>query len=114
MKTQHRLSAKSICILLVLCALSAVKAQMEGPEQEAKQILEAFFVKGGLIVHIGCGDGKLTANNRFWCFKTVGETGYFCCFFGLFWQDRGYLQKREGLTVISLLADCLFLSRLLV
>jgi len=30
----------------------------------AKQILEASDVKGGLIVHLGCGDGKLTAALR--------------------------------------------------
>jgi 2-polyprenyl-3-methyl-5-hydroxy-6-metoxy-1,4-benzoquinol methylase len=30
-------------------------------EQKAKQTLDAAGVKGGLIVHIGCGEGKLTA-----------------------------------------------------
>jgi len=44
--------------------LSVVTAQTEGPEQEAKQILDATGIKGGLIVHIGCGDGKLTAALR--------------------------------------------------
>ncbi|MCK4293992.1 MAG: class I SAM-dependent methyltransferase [Planctomycetes bacterium] len=60
MKTKRRSSAKSICLLLVLCMLSVVTAQTEGPKQEAKQILETTGIKGGLIVHIGCGDGKLT------------------------------------------------------
>jgi hypothetical protein len=32
-----------------------------GYEQTAKQILEAAGIKGGLIIHLGCGDGKLTA-----------------------------------------------------
>ncbi|MBI5686234.1 MAG: PQQ-binding-like beta-propeller repeat protein [Verrucomicrobia bacterium] len=32
--------------------------------QEARQILEATGVKGGLIVHLGCDDGKLTAALR--------------------------------------------------
>ena len=31
---------------------------------EAQQILDAAGVKGGLIVHVGCGDGKLTAALR--------------------------------------------------
>ncbi|KPK49811.1 MAG: hypothetical protein AMK72_03595, partial [Planctomycetes bacterium SM23_25] len=31
------------------------------PEGVAKGILEATGVKGGLIVHLGCGDGKVTA-----------------------------------------------------
>jgi outer membrane protein assembly factor BamB len=30
-------------------------------EQQARRILDATNIKGGLIVHIGCGDGKLTA-----------------------------------------------------
>jgi len=28
---------------------------------EAEEILDATGIKGGLIVHVGCGDGKLTA-----------------------------------------------------
>jgi len=32
-----------------------------GHDQRARQIIDATGVKGGLIVHIGCGDGKLTA-----------------------------------------------------
>ena len=32
--------------------------------QDARQILDATGVKGGLIVHLGCGDGKLTAALR--------------------------------------------------
>ena len=30
----------------------------------AKDILDAASIKGGLIVHVGCGDGKLTAALR--------------------------------------------------
>jgi len=33
-------------------------------EQEARKILDATGVEGGLVVHIGCGDGKLTAALR--------------------------------------------------
>ena len=61
MKTKRRSFAQLICVLLVLCTLSIVVAQKESPEQQAKQILETTGIKGGLIVHIGCGDGKLTA-----------------------------------------------------
>jgi outer membrane protein assembly factor BamB/ubiquinone/menaquinone biosynthesis C-methylase UbiE len=32
--------------------------------QEAKRILDATGIKGGLIVHIGCGNGKLTSSLR--------------------------------------------------
>jgi 2-polyprenyl-3-methyl-5-hydroxy-6-metoxy-1,4-benzoquinol methylase len=33
-------------------------------QRQAKKILKATGIKGGLIVHIGCGDGKLTAALR--------------------------------------------------
>ena len=51
-------------VLLALCMFPAVKARTSNNEQKAGQILGAGGVKGGLIVHIGCGDGKLTAALR--------------------------------------------------
>ncbi len=36
-------------------------AQPNDYNRKAKQILDTTGIKGGLIVHIGCGDGKLTA-----------------------------------------------------
>ena len=39
-------------------------AQPGDYHQRAKEIIEATDIKGGLIVHIGCGDGKLTAALR--------------------------------------------------
>ena len=45
---------------VLFIALAAVAA----PAQEAKDILAATGVKGGLIVHVGCGDGRLTAALR--------------------------------------------------
>jgi outer membrane protein assembly factor BamB len=41
--------------------IPAAIAQQNSPEQAARQILDASGIKGGLVVHIGCGDGKLTA-----------------------------------------------------
>ena len=41
-----------------------VTAQQSVDSQQAKEILEAAGVRGGLIVHLGCGDGKLTAALR--------------------------------------------------
>ncbi|HUU91184.1 MAG TPA: PQQ-binding-like beta-propeller repeat protein, partial [Phycisphaerae bacterium] len=35
-----------------------------GPKEDARQILDAAGVKGGLVVHLGCGDGSLTAALR--------------------------------------------------
>ena len=64
---------KCAFILCMSCTLSAVIAQPPrllgedksgGYDQKAKQILDTTGIKGGLIVHIGCGDGKLTAALR--------------------------------------------------
>jgi len=41
--------------------LSVVQAQARDYDQKARQILDATGAKGGLIVHLSCGDGKLTA-----------------------------------------------------
>ncbi|MHC4582533.1 MAG: outer membrane protein assembly factor BamB family protein, partial [Planctomycetota bacterium] len=64
MKTKRCSFARSACVLLILCTLSVVTAQTKSPGQKARQILDAAGVKGGLIVHIGCSDGKLTAALR--------------------------------------------------
>ncbi len=47
------------CIFII--DVSSVTAQPFRAKQQAKKILDVCDVKGGLIVHIGCGDGKLTA-----------------------------------------------------
>jgi outer membrane protein assembly factor BamB len=39
---------------------AAEQAAGPGPDQ-ARQILQATGVRGGLVIHLGCGDGKLTA-----------------------------------------------------
>jgi len=48
-------------LIFVLCIVPVIIAQPGASEQQAKQILDATNIKGGLIVHVGCGDGKLTA-----------------------------------------------------
>ncbi len=50
----------AIGLLLPVGALCAPA----GYEQKAGQILDAAGIEGGLIVHLGCGDGKLTAALR--------------------------------------------------
>jgi len=55
---------KCAFILCMSCTLSAVMAQPSGFDQKARQILDTTGIKGGLIVHLGCGDGKLTAALR--------------------------------------------------
>ena len=41
-------------VALVLACSSAAAS----PQQQAKEILNAAGVKGGLVVHVGCGDGN--------------------------------------------------------
>ena len=61
---KSRFFTKLTFVLLVSCTLSVVMAKPTDYTQKAKQILDATNVKGGLIVHLGCGDGKLTAALR--------------------------------------------------
>jgi 2-polyprenyl-3-methyl-5-hydroxy-6-metoxy-1,4-benzoquinol methylase len=61
METKYWLFTKPVFLLCVSCIVSVVIAQPINSEQQAKQILEISNIKGGLIVHVGCGDGKLTA-----------------------------------------------------
>jgi len=51
----------TLCIVFALATAAAAPAL---ERQSASQILAATGVKGGLIVHVGCGDGRLTAALR--------------------------------------------------
>ena len=50
----------TVCCALTVAAAAAAAAE----RQSAGRILDVAGVKGGLIVHLGCGDGKLTAALR--------------------------------------------------
>jgi len=47
-------------VLVLLVSLNCF-GSLVSPQDQAKRILDQSGIKGGLIVHIGCGDGKLTA-----------------------------------------------------
>lgn len=64
MRNRKLLSITIVGLLVVSCVLSGAKAQSSNQKEEARRILDAAGVKGGLVVHIGCGDGKLTAALR--------------------------------------------------
>jgi len=53
-----------IFLLCLFYVTTFVKAESIDHERAARRILETTGVKGGFIVHIGCGDGKLTAALR--------------------------------------------------
>jgi len=48
-------------IVLIFALMINPASAAESQSRQAGQILSETGVKGGLIVHIGCGDGKLTA-----------------------------------------------------
>ena len=48
------------CAAVVLACVASA-GQAPPPSARARQILDATGVKGGLVVHLGCGRGKLTA-----------------------------------------------------
>ncbi|MHC4705156.1 MAG: methyltransferase domain-containing protein, partial [Planctomycetota bacterium] len=54
--------AMFVCLVAALLAAPTVQAQRI--EQEARRILDTTGVKGGVVIHIGCGDGRLTAALR--------------------------------------------------
>ena len=54
----NRIARIAATLVVVSCASAPAAAE------SAKQILDASGVKGGLVVHVGCGDGKLTAALR--------------------------------------------------
>ena len=53
---------KLVGVVLSVVAATAAAGGASSPEaRQAKEILDAAGLKGGLIVQLGCGDGKLTA-----------------------------------------------------
>jgi len=63
------MSARSICAGCAVLFLATAGAAADEAARQAREILDATGVRGGLVVHVGCGDGKLTAalraNDRF-------------------------------------------------
>jgi outer membrane protein assembly factor BamB len=49
---------------VILASLAVAGAAQAAPADQAAEILEATGVRGGLVVHVGCGDGMLTAALR--------------------------------------------------
>ena len=64
MKKKSQLFAIIVFLLAMSLILSVARAQHKLQLQEAGRILDATNIKGGLVVHIGCGDGRLTAALR--------------------------------------------------
>ena len=61
MNARHVRTWAVTVMLVAAIAANGAGAGSDAPAEQARQILEATGVKGGLIVHVGCGDGRLTA-----------------------------------------------------
>ena len=55
---------KTLVKIVFVSFLLAAASASASLDQEAKQILNESGVQGGFVVHVGCGDGKLTAALR--------------------------------------------------
>ncbi|UCG46176.1 MAG: class I SAM-dependent methyltransferase, partial [Phycisphaerales bacterium] len=64
MKKNGRLILTFAIVLAASSICAVATGRQTSREQEARNILEDAGVKGGLIVHLGCGDGRLTAALR--------------------------------------------------
>src|SRR5512146_745384 len=63
-KQSARLFAIGICLACMLKALASTVEDTSAAPATARQVLALAGVKGGLVVHLGCGDGRLTAALR--------------------------------------------------
>jgi len=66
---QQKITRSSLIIISLICPVAPlVAAGQEEPDADerttAEKILNAAAVEGGLVVHLGCGDGRLTAALR--------------------------------------------------
>jgi outer membrane protein assembly factor BamB len=57
------MSKAAVVALVAACAAASAAVPADAPAR-ARELLGAAGVKGGLIVHVGCGDGRLTAALR--------------------------------------------------
>ena len=61
MNARNRFVLQTTLPLYLIAMMSVTVSLAEAPKSDAKRILEATGFSGGLIVHVGCGDGGLTA-----------------------------------------------------
>ena len=59
MKAKHRAIINFMFALYLAYMLPVAMARSLNAKQNAKQILDSTSVKGGLVVHIGCGDKEM-------------------------------------------------------
>ncbi len=57
----HKMFIISLSLLFLFCTIGNTSDEIARHERMAQTILEKTGIQGGLVVHLGCGDGKLTA-----------------------------------------------------
>ena len=62
--TERREATRLLAATVALCVVAILAGGADAAPADAKQILDAAGVQGGLVVHVGCGDGALTAALR--------------------------------------------------
>ena len=50
-----------VCVAAVVALAASLGSEQLNPQECAASLVDGAGVKGGLIVHVGCGDGRLTA-----------------------------------------------------
>jgi len=83
-----RLTPATMCAISLLAVGFLFGQPVVGatPQQRATEILKASGVKGGLVVHLGCNDGKLTTSMR-------GSDRYLVHALAADWQDVDAARK---------------------
>lgn len=90
-----------VCSVLLLAVVSAIaqgaraSSGQPQPEAAAQQILETAAITGGLIVHLGCGDGQLTA-------ALARQAGQGCVVQGLEHDPAALEQARQHIRSLGL------------
>lgn len=64
MRIAQRFCGKSVFVSIAFAFGMAASAAWASPAEEAKEIAALADLHGGLILHVGCGDGQLTAALR--------------------------------------------------
>jgi outer membrane protein assembly factor BamB len=64
MKNYSKIKSCFSALLAIVLLAGRVQANQSDPPRQAREILDLTGVQGGMVVHLGCGDGKLTAALR--------------------------------------------------
>ena len=58
------IKSRFLALLVIGLFVGGVQANQSDVTKQAREIIAVAGVQGGMVVHLGCGDGKLTAALR--------------------------------------------------